>query len=365
MKRFLSFFLVILLIVPSGAFGQSELIQEPRQDLLFFQEMLNYIESRYPFPIEEGSLVRGGIKGMLQSVDPYSDYYTPEEAEELYGAIDGEFSGIGVYIEEKDGFVNIIDTIKEQPAEKAGLKKDDLIVSVGGEDIRGLGLKKISSMIKGPVGTSVVLGIIRGKQNLTIVVPRNTIPINPIEYEILEGDIGYIKVKEFTEGLTERTKKTLEEFDKQNIENIILDLRDNPGGLLNQAINLSELFVTKGPIVHIREKDGGLWTHLSQLENNKYKLVVLVNENSASASEIVAGAIKDRKAGALVGVETFGKGTVQSMTTLGDGSMIKLTIAEYLTPNQTSINGIGIKPDYIVKNNQEDLQLKKAIEILK
>lgn len=365
MKRFLSLILAILIMIPSVAFGQVEKIQEENQDLLFFQQILNYIESRHPFPIEEGALIRGGVKGMLQAVDPYSDYYTPEEAEELYGSIDGEFSGIGVYIEEKDGFINITGTIKDQPAEKAGLKKDDLIISVGKENIKGLGLRKVSSMIRGPVGTSVELGIKRGKQNLTLIVPRSTIVINSIEYEILEKDIGYIKMKDFSEGATKETKKALKEFDNKNIKKVILDLRDNPGGLLDEGIKVSELFVPRGSIVHIREKGKGLVTHSSTLEKSKYKLAVLVNENSASAAEIVAGAIKDRKAGALVGMKTFGKGTVQTMMTLGDGSMIKLTIAEYLTPNQISINGIGIEPNYMVENTEEDLQLKKAMEILK
>ena len=366
MKRFLSLFLLVLLLVPNLALGSALPTPEPKVDLIFFEEVLKYIEDRHPFDIEESTLLEAGLKGVLQAVDPYSNYYTAEEAEELYQDISGEFTGIGVYIEEKDGYINIIDTIKNQPAEKAGLKKDDLIIGVGEKDIKGLGSKKVSSLIKGPVGSKVKLKIKRGEKVLVIEVARETISINPVEYKILENNIGYIELKEFTGQATKEINKALKSFDNKKVNKIILDLRDNPGGLLSESISISRLFVPKGPIVHIREKDKALLTHTSTLEKPKYKLIVLVNENSASASEIVAGAVKDRKAGKLVGTKTYGKGIVQSMMPLSDGSMIKLTIAEYLTPNKTSINGIGIEPDYTIENTEEeDLQLKAAIELLK
>ena len=232
-------------------------------------------------------------------------------------------------------------------------------------DIQGLEMSKVSSLIKGPVGTKVKLKVKRGEKTLSFQVTRGTIAVNPVEYKTLENNIGYIELKEFTGQATKEVNKALRSFDNKNVNKLILDLRDNPGGLLSEAISISRLFVTKGPIVHIREKNKALLTHTSGLEKPKYKLVVLVNEDSASASEIVAGAVKDRKAGSLVGTKTYGKGTVQSMMPLSDGSMVKLTIAEYLTPNKTSINGIGIQPDYTIENTEEDLQLKKAIEILK
>lgn len=365
MKRTISFFLVILLLVPNLAFAGAEAIQEQKADILFFQEILRYIEDRHPFDIEEDSLIKGGLKGMLQAVDPYSNYYTPKEAEALYQSMSGEFSGIGIYIEEKDGYINIKDTIKGQPAEKAGLKKDDLIIAVGETDIKDFDISKVSSLIKGPVGTKVKLKVKRGEKTLNVQVTRDTIAVNPVEYKILENNIGYIELKEFTGQATKEVNKALKTFDNKNVKKIILDLRDNPGGLLSEAISISRLFVPKGPIVHIREKNKALLTHTSTLEKPKYKLVVLVNEDSASASEIVAGAVNDRKAGKLVGAKTYGKGTVQSMMPLSDGSIVKLTIAEYLTPDKISINGIGIQPDFIIENTEEDLQLKKAIELLK
>lgn len=366
MRRFLAVFLVVLLLVPNMVLAVPEPIQGPGMDLLFFEDLLKYIEERHPFPTDRASLIQGGIKGILQSVDPYSDYYTPEEAEELYRTMEGEFSGIGVYIEEKDGYINISQTIKGQPAERAGLKKDDLIISVEGEDIRDIGIRRVSSMIKGPVGSKVTLGIKRGEEILSFEITRDTISVNPVEYKILDKDIGYIKLKEFTDQTTKETRKVLGEFDSKGVERLILDLRDNPGGLLNEAISISRLFIPRGPIVHIKEKNKALVTYVSKLEKPKYKLVVLVNENSASASEIVAGGIQNRKAGSLVGTKTLGKGTVQSMAPLTDGSIVKLTIAEYLLPDKTSINGRGIEPDHIVENTGElDLQLEKAIGVIR
>ncbi len=372
MKKIISMFLIILLIFPSLAMAglqENQLPQDPeipKVNLQFFEEVFYYITSRHPFEIEESALIEGGLKGMLQSVDPYSDYYTPDESYQIFKDIKGEFVGIGVYISEEDGYIKVVDLIPGESADLAGIEKDDIIVSIGDENIKGFGIEKSTSMIKGPKGTMVELGIKRGDKLINIKLPRKKIYINPIEYKILEDQTAYILMKEFTETGTKNLKKVLKELDEKNIENIILDLRNNPGGLLSEAINTCELFVPKGPIVHIREKDKALVTHLSSLEKVKYKLVVLVNENSASAAEILAGAVQDRKAGALVGSRSYGKGTVQNLVPLIDGGIIKLTIAEYLTPNKRSINGKGIEPDYQVENSlDEDLQLKKAREILK
>ena len=368
MKRSLSLFLAILIFIPSVAWGSNVSIHNPKADIRYMEEVLRYIQENHPFDLDQSDLIYGGIKGMLQAVDPHSNYYTPEEAKQLNQTISGEFSGIGVYIKEKDGYINIEDTIKGQPAEKAGLKKNDLIIAVDGQDIKNFGTTKASLLIKGPVGSQVKIKVKRGDQVLVIQVTRDSIMVKNVESEILEEDIGYIKLAEFLGEPTKEMNNALKVFDSKGIKKVILDLRDNPGGYLHEAISISKLFITRGPIVHIREKGKALLTHTSTMDKAKYKLVVLVNENSASASEIVAGAVKDRGAGSLVGTKTYGKGTVQSMMTLTDGSMIKLTIAEYLTPNKTSIHGIGIEPDYKVENrldSKEDLQLKKAIQILK
>ena len=195
---------------------------------------------------------------------------------------------------------------------------------------------------------------------------RETITINPVEYKILDKDIGYIKLSEFSMNSASKINEVLIELDKKKVKSIILDLRDNPGGLLNQVIEISKHFIINGPIVHIQERNTALVTHMSTTQKTKYKLVLLVNENSASASEILAAAIKDTKAGTIIGNKTFGKGIVQSIIPLNNGSILKLTTAEYLTPNKISIHGKGILPDMVVENTEkEDLQLKKAIEVIK
>lgn len=373
-KTLLIFILILTLIIPTTVTATTESSvpynngAEP--DLQFFLEVFEYIKTTYPFDVEDKTLIEGGLKGMLQSLDPYSDFYTPEESIAVYQDMLNIFSGIGVYIEEKDGYINIMQTIKDSPAEKAGIKKDDLIISIDGKDAKGITLKEASKWIKGLKGTKVKLGLKRENKFLPIYieVTRDTITINPVEYKILENNIGYIKLSEFSMNSASKFNQALTELDKKKVTKIILDLRDNPGGLLNQVIEISRNFITKGPIVHIQERETALVTHMSTTTKSKYKLVVLVNENSASASEILAAAVKDTKAGTIIGQKTFGKGIVQSMIPLSNGAIIKLTTSEYLSPNKTSIHGKGVEPDIVVENSEEegkDEQLKRAIEIFK
>lgn len=370
-KKIIIFILAISMLMPANSLAvDNKSLQEKSKDtdLILFIETFQFIKDNYPFEIEEKDLIEGGLKGMFQTLDPYSDYYTPEEAEEVYKSMLGTFSGIGVYIEEKDSYINIKDTIKDAPGEKAGLKKNDIIVSIDGTDTKGMSLKNIQNMIQGLIGTKVKLGIKRENKTLPIYIEitRERIVINPVEHEVLEDDIGYIKLKEFSQYATIEVNKALDDFTKEGVSKIILDLRDNPGGLLNQAIDISKIFVKEGPVVHIKEKNKPLVTHISTNKTLKYKLVVLINENSASASEIFAGAVKDTKSGYLIGQKTFGKGIVQAMIPLRNGSIIKMTTSEYLTPNKISIHGIGIMPDKVVENSGTvDLQLKEAVNQLR
>ena len=364
-NKIISLILILVLILPNIGSAQSSIKEyEPKADIVFFQEILTLIQRDYPFEIEENDLIEGAVKGMLQSVDPYSDYYTREEAEEMFSDVTGNFSGIGVYIEEKDDYINIVRTIKDQPADKVGLQKDDLIIEVEGKDIKGMELEQVSSIIKGKKGTRVKLKIKRNGKFLTFNIVRDNIEINPLSYEIIDDDIGYISLEKFNSQATKEIKKALSYFKEKDISKIILDLRDNPGGLFYEAIEVAKLFVPKGNIVHQRGKDKKVVSYASYRNPDKYELVLLVNENSASAAEIVAGAIKDRKAGEIVGRKTFGKGIIQSMIPITGGSIVKLTTAEYLTPNKKSIHGKGIEPDIEIENTTLDLQLEKAIEIL-
>lgn len=368
-RQILSLVLSLVLIFPNAAFSSANIeaqeVQEPRADIEFFRDVLDLIENDYPFEVDESQLIEAGVKGMLRSVDPYSDYYTKEEAEDIFSEIDGNFTGIGVYIELIDEKLNIIGTIKGGSAEEVGLKKDDIIVEVDGVDISGKKLEEVTAMIKGEAGTIVDIKIKRGEELLSFKMERKNIKINPVEYKLLEGDIGYIQLSTFNAQSVDEMKKALKFFEGKKVDDIILDIRDNPGGLFFEAIEITKLFLPKGDIVHRRRKGENLISYKSFTDAKDYNLVVLVNENSASASEILAGAIKDRGAGRLVGEKTFGKGIIQTFIPITGGSMVKLTTAEYLTPNKKSIHGKGIEPDIVVENTSLDLQLEKAMEILK
>lgn len=363
-RQIISLILSIFLIFPNLSLAKADIkIEEPQADIQFFADVLYLIENDYPFEKDEGQLIEAGVKGMLRSVDPYSDYYTKEEAEEAFSEIDGNFTGIGVYIEEKEEGIIITGTIKGGEAEKAGLKEDDIIVSVDDVDVKGMSLGELSSMIKGEAGTLVELVIKREGEALRFKMERKNIIVNPVEYKIVNDHIGYISLDTFNAQSSDEMKKALNFFEAKDIDNIILDVRDNPGGLFFEAIEISKLLLPKGDIVHQRTNNKKLITHKSFKDAKKYNLVLLINENSASASEILAGAIKDRGAGKLVGEKTFGKGIIQSFIPLTGGRVIKLTTAEYLTPNQVSIHGKGIEPDIVVENTSLDLQLEKAIEV--
>lgn len=337
-------------------------------NLFYIKTVMEYIKYNYPFDVTDDQLYYGAIKGMLNSLDEYSDYYTPEEAKVLLELLAGEYGGVGAYIGEEEGYIKIISVIEDSPAEKAGLRAGDKIVSIDGNDIKDVNVDAASKMLKGKPDTSIKLGILReGKDEpIYINVTREIIRKNPIQYKIIDKKIGYIYIEQFSPNTSGYLKKVLDDMDKKDIKKLIVDVRNNPGGYLDEAVEVSRFFVPKGPIVHIRHKNGEIITHTSTLEKPKYDLVVLVNGNSASASEIFAGAIKDRRAGTLVGSKTFGKGIVQSVIPLKDGSIIKMTTAEYLTPNKISIHKKGIEPDIEIYNlDDKDLQLQKAIEILK
>lgn len=324
------------------------------------------IEYNYFYETTDKELIEGAIKGLFSALDENSQYYTAEEFQALMEDVSGDFVGIGVYLEEKDGSIIVSSAIEGSPAQKAGIKAGDVIVSVDGKSIKGIPLVEVVKLIKGKEGTTVKLGILRNGKNIVYNIVRAVVKINPVEYKILEGNIGYIKIRQFYQNTYEKLLPALKEFDKNKIIHIIIDLRDNPGGFLSEAIKVAKLFIPEGPIVHIRYKGDIEETHYSTLKKPKYKLAVLINENSASASEILAGAVQDTKVGTIIGVPSYGKGTVQQIIPLPLGDGMKITVAEYLTPNKRSINQKGIQPDIIVenKNGTRDIQLERAIEIV-
>ncbi|WP_120167656.1 S41 family peptidase [Thermohalobacter berrensis] len=357
----LSIMLLITLLIASTPFTtvyseDNTTANEPEfinKNLDYIETMIQIIKSTYAGEVTEEELIEGAVNGMFDTLDEYSDYYTPEEFDQLQESTSGTYVGIGVHITQRDGYLTIIVPFEGSPGERAGLKPGDKIVTVDGQDITGMSTKKAASLIKGEAGTKVTLGILRegNAEILYIDVVREVIKVNPIKYEVLEDNIGYIRISQFNENTLENITKTLEEFDKEDIERLIVDLRNNPGGYLNEVVEVLRYFVPEGPIVHVKEPGGKIQTIKSNLKGPKYKIVVLVNEGSASASEIFAGAIKDTGVGKVVGTATYGKGTVQRIYPLVDGGAIKMTIAEYFTPNMNKVNGKGIQPDVVIENN--------------
>lgn len=349
-----------------------ETIEAISQTLKSFREV---IDSQYKGEIDETKLLDGAIKGYVDGLgDKYSEYMTAEDWEEFQMAALGDFEGIGIYVSaDKNGNIVILSTIKDSPAEKVGLKGDDIIVEVDGENVLGIqDSSKVTAKIKGPSGTTVHLKIARGEEYLEFDVERAMIKIYHVESEMLENNIGYIELLTFDTDCSLELEKAIKDLESKGAKKLILDLRHNTGGLVTEACKIANLFIPKDKEILITEYADGTRQVTTTTEDNitDLKLVLLVDEYSASSSEILAGALKDNGRAIVVGTTTYGKGVIQNVFSLVDGSVLKLTIAEYYTPNETKINGIGLKPDYEVKLPEskgeekiEDTQLNKAKEL--
>ncbi len=341
-----------------------------------FIEALNWVRSEYiEKDIDLNKIIQGAIKGMLKTLDdPYTRYMDPQalkrEQEDMFL---GHFDGLGIIISIKDDQLIIISPIEDTPAYRVGIKAGDKIVEIDGKSTEGIELDEAVNVLRGEKGTKVILGIKREnvEEILEFTIIRDIIEVKAIKKKVMGKNInlGYIRITTFNVNTEPELEEVLNEFKgDNNIQGIILDLRNNPGGLLDSAIEVASKFVKEGPVVHIKDRDGIQIT--VQSRGNKYPqwpLIVLVNEGSASASEIVAGAIQDSGRGKLLGQKTFGKGMVQQVFNLSDGSGIVITTSEYYTPSERSINNIGIEPDILVEaaeDNEEDIQLDKAIELL-
>jgi len=375
-KRKILFLLVFVLVLTTPgitAFGEAVKTQDAGQinlvqELNYLGKMLQLIKANYPYDITERELMDGAMKGLFYNLDEYSNYYTEREFKQLSEDVSGDFGGIGVNITRKNDYITVITPLKGTPGYKAGILPGDIIVSVDGIDVTKYTTRDVSELIRGEPGTKVNLGIVRADNPnpIYIEIAREKIEINPVDYEILEDNIGYIRITEFNNHTLENIIKVLNNFNKNKVNDIIFDIRNNPGGSLNEVINVLRLIVPKGPIVHVKNSDGSIQTYSAFANVPKYNMAVLVNRGSASAAEIFAGAIKDRKLGTIIGTTTFGKGTVQTLIPLTNGGGIKLTIAEYLTANKNPVNKVGVEPDIVVEDNAEkDLHLIKAIEVLK
>lgn len=368
MKKIKSLLLILIISLCLTNYAYAEDIDyKSLRNYKSMRDVIEIIERDYPFKLEEDQLYIGAMKGMLQSIDDYSDYYTIEETKEFLDDTDGKFTGIGIYIKsiKNTGYLDIESIIPNTPAEKAGLKKGDIIIKVDGKDLKDMKFFESSKIVRGSPNTIVKITYKRDEKTYEKKIKRQEIIINPVSIDKF-GDIGYLRLSQFTIDASLRVKEALDKFEKENIKKIIFDLRGNPGGLFDEAVEVSKLFVPKAEIVSVKTIKGIVETHTSKTEKINFKYVVLVDEGSASSSEIVAGAIKDNKSGVIVGQKTFGKGLIQRFMPMHNGTSIKYTYAEYLTPSGKSINNKGITPDVVVENTEEkDLQLEKAKELLK
>lgn len=335
------------------------------------------IGENYIGDVDEEALEEGIYKGYIQGLeDPYSVYYNEEETKDLYETTEGEYSGIGAVLSQdlESGVITLVQIYEDSPAAKAGLKDNDILTKVGDIEVTDMDLSEVVTYIKGEKGTDVDLTVLRGEdaEEITVTATRDTVEAQTVKYEMLEGQTGYLSVSEFDSVTYAQYEEALNELTAQGMTGLIVDLRNNPGGNLNTVCEMLDLVLPKGTIVYTEDKDGKRETATSDDEHQiNVPMVVLVNGNSASASEIYAGAIQDYGIGKIVGTQTYGKGVVQQIFDLGDGTSVKLTIAEYFTPNGRSIDGEGITPDVEVEyeadeNNPEaDNQLEKALEVMK
>lgn len=335
------------------------------------QIVKDYLNENYIGELNLDKMIEGAIKGYVEGVgDDYTEYLSKDEYEELIVNVTGDFVGIGVYIyKDKDGNLIVLAPMENSPSEEAGIEAGDRILAIDGENCNEMDINVASSKIKGEAGSTVELEIQRGTETLKKTVTRRTVEISDSASKILDGNIGYIVLSTFDTDCSKKIEKYMEEFQSKGINSVILDLRNNTGGVVEEAVKISELFIDKGNIV-LRSYNKTEKETIIKSSSGKYKdinLVVLVNDYSASASEIVTAALKDNKAATIVGIRTYGKGVMQEIQPLFDGA-IKITIEEFKTPNGDKINKVGIKPDVeieIDKDSNEDLQLQKAIEILK
>ncbi len=351
--------------------------QPEEVDFGVFWEAWNTIERRfyYELPSEEDR-VRGAINGMIQTLDdPYTGYVEPDVARILREDNTGSFEGIGAYVEEApDGGVFIVRVFEGGPADRAGLRAEDIVIAVDGQDITGNILNESLLLIRGPAGTDVTLTIIREgvEEPFDLTITRARIDIPTIESRMLEGNIGYVALFEFNSQSSQRLKDAVEALTDQGAKSLIFDLRGNPGGFLDEAVTIADLFLDDGVVLIQRDVDGNVREHTSDSGDlaEDIPLVVLINRGSASASEIVAGAIKERGRGTLIGETSFGKGSVQLLFDLSDGSQLRVTYANWYTPDDNSITGAGIEPDIFIETPPEppadgsDPQLERAVELL-
>ena len=335
------------------------------------QELQSYIDRYFLFDYAKEDEESGIYKGMMAGLgDVYTTYYTPDEYASFMESSNGSYSGIGAMLSQdyNTGIITVVKVFDGSPAEEAGIQPDDILYKVKGEEVTGEDLSLVVTDLKGEEGTDVEISMMRGTDVLDFTLTRRSIEVPTVEYKMLDENIGYIAISEFDDVTDEQFIAALDDLKSQGMKNLAIDLRNNGGGLVDVTCNILDQLLPEGLIVYTEDKNGERQEEYSDAEHYfDGKMAVLVNGNSASASEIFAGAIKDYGVGTLIGTQTFGKGIVQSLFPLSDGSAIKITVSRYYTPAGNNIHGVGITPDIILERDtesEEDNQLQKAIEVL-
>ena len=375
MKKFI-YSLIIFIALTKISYSKSDLYEK----IDLFGEVLEKIKKDYVDEVDQAEMMDSAINGVLQSLDPYSAYMSPELFKEMQTDTRGEFGGLGIEIGMEAGIVKVIAPIDDTPAAKAGIKAGDYIVKINNEQVQGKSLMEAVKLMRGPVGTSINLTIRRKniKKPLEFKVIRKIIEIKSVSSKILgkQKKLGYIRLKSFNENSDKQFLEIIKKFEKKsnNVEGYILDLRNNPGGLLNKAVNITDFFLDDGEIVSTKGRQVSETRKFFAKKGDEIEgkpIIVLINNGSASASEIFAGALKDHKRAIILGENSYGKGSVQSIIPLRNGGGMRLTISKYYLPSGDSISEVGVTPDIVVEeigdnfkiNSESDNQLNYALKL--
>jgi carboxyl-terminal processing protease len=345
----------------------------PLDELRIFSEVFAKVKNDYVESIDDRELIENAIRGMLEGLDPHSSYLDKEHYTELQEGTSGEFGGLGIEVGMEDGFVKVISPIDDTPAQRAGVQAGDLIIKLDEKSVKGMTLNDAVKLMRGKAGSDIVLTIVReGEERpMDITITRDVITVKSVRSKMLEPGFGYIRISNFQTNTAEDLRKSLEKLKQENengLSGLILDLRNNPGGILNAAVGVSDLFLDNGLIVYTegRIKDSKLTFRAKPTDMLKdAPIIVLVNGGSASASEIVAGALQDHDRAIIMGERTFGKGSVQTILPMNDEAALKLTTARYYTPSGRSIQASGIEPDIIIQNIRVDSTIDNTTGIIK
>ncbi len=381
MKKSILFFTIVILSFLNLNYSYSKSTNELYEKIDLFSEVLETIKQEYVDEIDQAEVMDSAINGVLQSLDPYSAYMSPKSFEGMQTDTKGEFGGLGIEIGMESGVVKVIAPIDDTPAAKAGIKAGDYIVRINNEQVQGKSLTEAVELMRGPVGTEINLTVRRRneKKALEFKIKRAVIEVKSVEAKIIgdEKEIGYLRLKSFNENSDKQLLSYINNFEKNSkLNGYILDLRNNPGGLLTQAINITDFFLDDGEIVSTKGRKINETRRFFSRKGDEISgkpLIVIINQGSASASEIVSGALKDHKRAIILGEHTYGKGSVQSIIPLKNGGGIRLTISKYYLPSGKSISDVGVMPDIFVEekgddfkiNSDTDNQLDYAIKLLK